>query len=219
VQNALKTIRVIFYRNYLIQGGEMTADNFFLMLLVIAVLLPILPAFILFKYVKSDGQFSGPLAVFTDKLDPNLHVKFAGAFAGYFAVFFVLMGALNWHNKDNKPYELWTIKGKVLIGRDGREPGENSKIIAITLPPRPEVKTDGSFLITDVPLYKDGSSEPSLHMQLGDRYETVQLGNDKLFPGHHKLEIVGTKINILTTVTLLRENERNENGGTPYANY
>jgi len=50
--------------------------------LVFVILLPIIPAYLLFKKLKSSAEASGPFG--------GLAIKLGGAFAGYFVVFFTL---------------------------------------------------------------------------------------------------------------------------------
>jgi hypothetical protein len=73
--------------------------------LAIIVLLPIIPAFILFKYLPSTGNVEGPLK--------GLTIKFAGSFAGYFAVFILLYLKIPLLPSPREEYTVWTVNGKI----------------------------------------------------------------------------------------------------------
>ncbi|HMB55049.1 MAG TPA: hypothetical protein VKU40_17155 [Thermoanaerobaculia bacterium] len=72
------------------------------------VLLPILPAFLLFKLLpKTDGWVGG--------MFQGLEFKFSGAFAGYLLVLFVVRAYL-----PPPDLEIWTVQGRVALAGDAR---------------------------------------------------------------------------------------------------
>jgi hypothetical protein len=73
-----------------------------LLYLACMILLPIVPAFLLFKALGSTGDVSGPLM--------GLKIKLGGAFAGYFAVLVLLFVMYHvWH----PTYAVWKVHGTV----------------------------------------------------------------------------------------------------------
>ncbi len=68
------------------------------------ILLPILPAFILFKALPSTGAVDGKLQ--------GMEIKLGGAFAGYFAV--VLLIIANQKTLIPLQYKQWTVTGQVV---------------------------------------------------------------------------------------------------------
>jgi hypothetical protein len=72
--------------------------------LSVLVLLPIIPAFLLFKALPSTAMVSGPFQ--------GLTINLGGSFAGYFVVLLILLSAHSvW---SPVPIEVWTIDGSVL---------------------------------------------------------------------------------------------------------
>lgn len=69
-------------------------------------ILPLIPAFILFKFLPSTGKVEGPLK--------GLALKFGGAFAGYLVLFLVSYNVMNDRMKKKEDTkEVWTIKGNI----------------------------------------------------------------------------------------------------------
>jgi hypothetical protein len=125
------------------------------------VVLPLIPAVILFKLIPSKGEVSGPLKGMT--------VKYGGAFAGYLPVFLFLLKALPF-GADR--YVTYTVSGKVVFDRAPDEMGPDAHDIRVRLtPPRLDVDPDGpngqfSFDVP-VPIGKDGRPAfPSLALDL-----------------------------------------------------
>jgi hypothetical protein len=77
-------------------------DNFFLVTGTV-VLLPLIPAYILFKFLPSEAAADGPYS--------GLSLKLKGAFAAYFVVLLAVMSFF--HTLPSNDVQLWTIKGKV----------------------------------------------------------------------------------------------------------
>jgi hypothetical protein len=98
----------------------------YLITLAAVILLPIVPAYLLFKALPSTAAVSGPLK--------GLELKLGGGFAGYFAlVLLVLYTAPTWNPP--RAYELWSVDGQVVNGVSGKpiEPLD-SKDVTITAP-------------------------------------------------------------------------------------
>ncbi|HEX5654578.1 MAG TPA: hypothetical protein VFX58_15985 [Chitinophagaceae bacterium] len=75
-------------------------------------ILPLIPAFLLFKFLPSVGNLEGPFK--------GMQLKFGGAFAGYLVLFVVSKGVTeSWMKKADTTEEVWTIKGDI-VSRDDR---------------------------------------------------------------------------------------------------
>src|SRR5437867_686147 len=77
--------------------------------LLIVILVPVIPAYLLFKKLKSSAEASGPISPIKE-----FTVKFGGAFAGYFPIFLLLYFKLphEFAQKTSKEL-LWEISGNV----------------------------------------------------------------------------------------------------------
>ena len=113
----------------------MTEANQMLLFEIAAIVLPMIPAVILFKFLPTTAEVSGPLQ--------GLGTKFTGAFAGYLVLFLTL-----WYGKpaDTHHYHYWTVKGMVQADRATDEnPPSLRDGVARIVPPRFEIENDGSF--------------------------------------------------------------------------
>jgi hypothetical protein len=104
-------------------------------------LAPVLPALILFWALPSAGQATGTFK--------GLHIKFGGAFAGYFAVFVLLLfyGPKPPAAPPRAPstqWQAWELTGRVAFKDAGHSPPPNS-IQLIEVPSPIKVESDGSF--------------------------------------------------------------------------
>jgi hypothetical protein len=115
-----------------------------LIILVSVVLLPIVPAYLLFKALPSSAIVSGPLQ--------GLNINLGGAFAGYFAVVVLVISTHNIVFPPPPPplppaYQVWEISGQV-TDQDGNaiEPLD-IKDIALS-PPIFQSSPGGNFTLT-----------------------------------------------------------------------
>src|SRR2546426_12406506 len=69
-----------------------------------AILLPVIPALLLYKLLPSTADVSGPFH--------GMQVKLGGAFAGYFLLVLVIS---YWPGRKPRElgYEVWTVKGQI----------------------------------------------------------------------------------------------------------
>lgn len=84
----------------------MTRSIEFDLLLLIAILLPVIPAYILYKTLPSRTAVSGPFK--------GLNIDLTGAFAGYFLVLLVAVWFTHHYYPPLRDYEVWTVEGKVM---------------------------------------------------------------------------------------------------------
>jgi len=92
-------------------GGERPVANllnFPFVILAGVILLPLIPAFILFKLLPNTAVVSGPLQGF--------RIDLSGAFAAYFALVVLVLSTKNGVWDPPPTYEVWTVKGTVTDG-------------------------------------------------------------------------------------------------------
>jgi hypothetical protein len=112
------------------------ADAVNLTYLFTGLLVPILPAFIVFKFLPSEANVSGPFQ--------GLRIKLAGAFGGYFILALLVLYSPRPHSE-----EVWTVKG--MIKNDTSSLPKPEEFIVNLEPPLVRVQTDGTFE-TQVPV-------------------------------------------------------------------
>ena len=121
----------------------MSSDEMELVQLAVMILVPIVPAYLLFRALPSQANVDGPMGA-AGGLFGGLHLKLAGAFGGYFAVL-VLVFALHgvWHPPS--PYQVWSVSG-TLHFKDG-SPFQmmDGTRIEVEHPPGLHVNGDGTF--------------------------------------------------------------------------
>ena len=102
------------------------------------VLLPIVPAYLLFRLLASHAAVSGKLQ--------SLKIKLGGAFAGYFAVVALLIYTYpTWHPQS--PYQLWKVKARVVDDKGAGIQPLDLGDVSLT-PPYFQPNVDGSFTLT-----------------------------------------------------------------------
>lgn len=120
-------------------------------LLSVVILLPLIPAFLLYKYLPSKTIAKGPFK--------GLNVHLTGAFAGYFLTF-ITAGSMAqlWVNSGisdleeelaGRPEE-WSIQGRVWNDQ-GETIGDLGRANILVEPPRPDNLPAGRFEIRKVP--------------------------------------------------------------------
>jgi hypothetical protein len=147
-------------------------------LLVLMVVLPLLPAFLLFKYLpSSSASLTGPLQHFT--------VNLGGAIAGYAFILLVLLYAFRSVLPGN--FKEWNVKGKVFLNDQAGAPGQAH----FRLIPGFEVDNEGNFFLT---VYAPRQSKLPDLLILEDRYitQTRDLKTEKPDQGQPPLFNLGT---------------------------
>jgi hypothetical protein len=134
--------------------------DFFILCTII--LLPIVPAYLLFRILPSTAELSGPFQ--------GMEIKLGGSFAGYFAlVLLVIFSMPKWHPP--KAYEVWQVEGR-LVDADGGSPVPQPLDIKDvgSVPPLVQFVPDGSFKMYFVPIPGQAG---------GVAYPTIIVGHDK----------------------------------------
>jgi hypothetical protein len=129
-----------------------------MMFMALAVVLPLLPAFILFKFLPSTGDVSGPLK--------GLNVKFGGAFGAYLVVFLALLAI---RPQDLKHYHTWKVVGHIELAQaKDEEPPNIHDVVVRVVPPHLAVMNGGTFAF-DIPVLEDDQGNldfPDLQLDL-----------------------------------------------------
>ncbi len=112
-----------------------------LVVISVLVLVPIIPAFVLFKVLRSKGEVSGPLGSFK--------IALSGAFGGYFALTVLVFTVAEKADAIKPPVPVWHVRGTVEF-----DDGDSSSEIKCTVLPPHSVHTvdiDRRFDV-DVPM-------------------------------------------------------------------
>lgn len=73
--------------------------------LLIIILVPIVPSYLLFRLLPADAVVTGPFK--------GLRIDLSGGFAGYFLIFLVLVGIRGSFESTN--YEKWIVNGQIVL--------------------------------------------------------------------------------------------------------
>lgn len=134
------------------------------------ILLPIVPAYILFKALPSTGSVDGKLQ--------GMEIKLGGAFAGYFAV--VLLIVANQKALIPAQYKQWTVTGQVMD--ENGHPIDPLAYKNISLQPNPLMPiSPGTFALTFYSSSATQGTSPTLSISQDD-YQTVCYSLDKSLP-------------------------------------
>lgn len=134
-----------------------------LLVVTFAVILPLLPAYLLYRLLPSEGSVEGPWHGF--------RIKLGGAFAGYFILVVTILAF--W--KTLPQYEFWTVEGEIRLADD--EPFHRT-LVSFAIDPREVPLPDGHFslLVTAKPNHAGDRVLPSLIIEHpGYRPEPVHL--------------------------------------------
>ncbi|MDI6776820.1 MAG: hypothetical protein QMD03_06205 [Syntrophales bacterium] len=113
----------------------------FALLLCIAVLLPIIPAYVLYKTLPARTTISGPFK--------GLNIQLTGSFGGYFLVLIVVVGLISSRQQPAR-YEVWSVTGKVTLKNNDPRDKLLHKDFSVQ-PPTIILYPDGRFDL-DVPV-------------------------------------------------------------------
>ncbi|MCP4549213.1 MAG: hypothetical protein GY835_22395 [bacterium] len=144
-----------------------------LIFVVVAILLPLLPAMLLYKFLPSKTRVQGPFQGF--------RINLGGSFAGYFLLVVMIFGF--YEINSSCPCELWTIRGDIELGDRGETP-EDTRIFLV--PENYFVRRDGKFeiVVPTRPTHGDDTRLPALVFEhSGYRHVTIdpeqELANDR----------------------------------------
>lgn len=149
---------------------------------LITVLLPMVPAFLLFKFLPSKAVVKGPLKGW------NLNLR--GAFGGYFAVFVLLF--FNYPDPPELPgAEVWEVRGQVDF--EPENAGAYQTLSIRQVPVLQNTRSDGVFTIRIARL-------PNFNGQLA--FPDLIFNHDQYFESTVSLEEVGEKDPVRRRISL-----------------
>jgi hypothetical protein len=132
------------FRHYLLKQGVHAMFNTPLSILSLLILMPLVPAYLLFKLLpSSDADVAGPLS--------GLNLKLKGAFGGYVAVMVFMTGVAVNAKMLKPPAPVWHVRGTIQLEED--DGSGDAEIKCKLLPPAKDyaVAIDRSFDF-DVPM-------------------------------------------------------------------
>lgn len=138
-------------------------------LLPMMVLVPLIPAYILFKFLASQGSVTSADGSAAKLL--GLKIQLGGAFAGYFALLVVLLYAFKPYLTPPPARLVWTLQGQVVDDHQQPVPitGDN---FALLPQQRPPISTNaaGGFLLDFIadPQNPGGVTFPVITVSYGD---------------------------------------------------
>lgn len=140
----------------------------YFILVIMAILVPLIPAYIIYRFLPSKTIVTGPFK--------GLNIQLSGAFGGYFLLVLVMTGFI-YSRPPQTTYEVWTIEGNIVLGKEG---GVLKASDISVVPSLIEFPSDKRFRL-DVPIKRNQADQlifPSLKVQ-HDGYETASLPIDE----------------------------------------
>src|SRR6185436_18881920 len=107
-----------------------------------------IPAYLLFKKLKSSAQVTGPISPIKE-----FSVKFGGAFAGYFPIFLLLYFKLpNTLKEEANQCEFWEVTGTITDAATNKTILDPKADLTLKLEPFSSVNKTGTFTLYLVPI-------------------------------------------------------------------
>jgi len=139
--------------------------------MLLILLLPLLPAFLLFRFLPSssavvDGPFKG------------FNIKLGGAFGGYIVAVF-----LSWYIASSLLAPTWSDNWNVVarlqfVGATGAKPSPTEAFVLVH-PPTPDIDSNGTLqLMVPIPRVHNSGAELQRLIVAYDGYETVNVPLD-----------------------------------------
>jgi hypothetical protein len=128
--------------------------------LMLAVLVPCVPALLLYRKLPESGEVTGLMA--------GLRIKFTGPAAVYTVIFFLLLGRLP---EAATHFHTWTVTGQITFDRAPTDPVPNlGDVFVRFIPPRLGIMNQGAF-VWDIPVSEDANGRsqfPDIQIDLRD---------------------------------------------------
>ena len=143
-----------------------------LILITFTILLPLTPAYILYKALPAKARVSGPFK--------GLNIQLSGAFAGYFLLVLVIFGFLGTRPRPRDPkYEVWKVTGKMKFDNSWTDT-EKEKVQLSLIPGNQRIYANGDFEMLVAPEIAEGGKlkfPKLLIRQDGFQIVTIDLDN------------------------------------------
>ena len=158
--------------------------------LLIVILVPIIPAYLLFKKLKSSAEAAGPISPIKE-----FSVKFGGAFAGYFPIFLLLYFKLpNSFKEEAKKCEFWEITGTIRDAVTKKTIQNSDAELKLNLEPFSRVNKTGTFTLYLVPIPTPlGVDKLNYELQIEDEND-IYFSNDAIKLDDFRKESSGRQI-------------------------
>lgn len=133
--------------------------------LAIILLLPLIPAYLLFKLLPSNAVVNGPLQ--------GLRIDLSGAFAAYFALVVLVLSTHSvWNPPPPPASQVWTVSGRVTDSAGNAIPNLNTNDFALQNPSFVTMDTAGNFKVTVPVTFISGGAPayPSLCISIPSTY-------------------------------------------------
>jgi hypothetical protein len=102
--------------------------------LLLITLLPLVPAYVVFKLLPSQAAVTGPFK--------GLRIDLSGAFAGYFLIFLTLIGIRG--SFEGPTYETWTVTGQIVRPDVAANSYVDARYVTFSVPSM-RSQSDGNF--------------------------------------------------------------------------
>lgn len=138
--------------------------------MLLILLLPIVPAFVLFRFLPSSANAEGPFK--------GLTIKLGGAFAGY-----IVTVLLSWQVAESLLEPMWSDNWNVVAQiafdtESGNHPPPTQAVVLVK-PPIADIETSGSLeMMVPIPRVHSGSIDIQRLVVAVDGYETVNVPLD-----------------------------------------
>jgi hypothetical protein len=137
--------------------------------MLLVLLLPLIPAFVLFRFLPSSANVEGPFK--------GLTIKLGGAFAGYF-----LTVLLSWQVAKSLLEPMWSDNWVVVAHIQFDAPTNHpppTQAVVLVKPPTAEIEDSGSLqMMVPIPLVHQGAIDIQRLVVAVDGYETVNVPLD-----------------------------------------
>lgn len=143
-----------------------------LIYIFVALIAPVFPAFVLFKYLPSRARAHGPYT--------GLQINLEGAFGGYFLLFLAILGFLKFGGSPpDYEHQVWKVNGKVIL--DQLDAPFDEKKLGFSARPNVTLTPEGDFtLYLVVRRERAGDDFPFLIVEYSNDYHTRTLNLNKL---------------------------------------
>jgi hypothetical protein len=145
-----------------------------LIILTVLVLLPMIPAFLLFKLLPSGAVLKGPFQ--------GLNLALSGAFGGYVALT-MFVATFYAHTLRPQTYRTWVVRGQLQF-----PPGERPALRWDLGPPLLQIDANNGFYF-QIPV-ADGAEMPDLVLEAaGYPVKAVKLSGEAVFAKNYRRKI------------------------------
>jgi len=145
-----------------------------LVLIGFTILLPLTPAYILYKALPAKTRVVGPFK--------GLNIQLSGAFGGYFLLVLVIIGFLSTRPRPQDPrYEVWKVTGKMKFDSSWTD-AEKEKLQLSLIPGNQRIYPNGDFEMLVAPEVAEGGKlkfPKLLIRQDGFQIVTIDLDNQE----------------------------------------